>query len=97
MGTSNVFKFYLGAQLGIEQHFTAQCIQLPVKQFGISLFTEKILRHARKLGIKIHFWTINNSALMQKLLELDVDGIMTDDCILLKKIMEEKHKWPASI
>ena len=97
MGTSNVIKFYLGAQLGIEQHFTAQCIQLPVEQFGISLVTQTILRHARKLGIKIHFWTINNSALMQKLLELDVDGIMTDDCALLKKIMEEKHKWPASI
>jgi 3-deoxy-D-manno-octulosonate 8-phosphate phosphatase KdsC-like HAD superfamily phosphatase len=31
---------------------------------------------------------------MQKLLALDVDGIMTDDCALLKKIMEEKHKWP---
>ena len=95
MGTSNVFKFYLGAQLGIKQNFTAQCIQLPIKQFGISLITQKILRHARKLGIKIHFWTINNSGLIQKLLELDVDGIMTDDCILLKTIMEKKHKWPA--
>ena len=94
MGTSNVIKFYLGAQLGIEQHFTAQCIQLPVKQFGISLVTQTILRHARKLGIKIHFWTINNPKVMQKLLALDVDGIMTDDCALLKKIMEEKHKWP---
>jgi hypothetical protein len=31
---------------------------------------------------------------MQKLLELNVDGIMTDDCVLLKKTMEEKHKWP---
>ena len=97
MGTSNVIKFYLGAQLGIEQNFSAQCIQLPVKQFGISLVTDTILRHARKLGIKIHFWTINNPTVMQKLLELDVDGIMTDDCALLKKIMEEKHKWPASI
>ena len=94
MGTSNVIKFYLGAQLGIEQHFTAQCIQLPVKQFGISLVTQTILRHARKLGIKIHFWTINNPKVMQKLLELNVDGIMTDDCVLLKKTMEEKHKWP---
>jgi len=94
MGTSNVIKFYLGAQLGIEQHFTAQCIQLPVKQFGISFVTQTILRHARKLGIKIHFWTINNPKVMQKLLALDVDGIMTDDCVLLKKIMEEKHKWP---
>ena len=94
MGTSNVIKFYLGAQLGIGQDFTAQCIQLPIKQFGISFITEKVLRYARLLGIKIHFWTINNPVTMQKLLELNVDGIMTDDCVLLKKTMEEQNKWP---
>jgi hypothetical protein len=32
---------------------------------------------------------------MQKLLELNVDGIMTDDCVLLKKIMKKKNKWPS--
>ena len=95
MGTSNVIKFYLGAQLGIEQHFTSQCIQLPIKMFGISLTTRKVLRYARKLGIKIHFWTINNPVIMQKLLELNVDGIMTDDCVLLKEIMKEQNKWPV--
>ena len=97
MGTNNAIKFYLGAQLGIEQNFTAHCIQLPIKQFGISLVERKVLRHAHKLGIKIHFWTINNPTTIRKLLELNVDGIMTDDCVLLKTIMEEKHKWPASI
>ena len=95
MGTSNVIKFYLGAQLGIEQHFTSQCIQLPIKMFGISLTTRKVLSYARKLGIKIHFWTINNPVIMQKLLELNVDGIMTDDCVLLKEIMKEQNKWPV--
>ena len=97
MGTSNVIKFYLGAQLGTEQHFTSQCIQLPIKMFGISLTTRQVLSYARKLGIKIHFWTVNNPVVMQNLLELNVDGIMTDDCALLKTIMEEKHKWPVSI
>ena len=95
MGTSNVIKFYFGAQLGIRQNFTAQCIQLPIKQFGISLITEKVLRYARKLGIKTHFWTINSPATMQRLIELKVDGIMTDDCVLLKKIMEKQNKWPG--
>jgi len=95
MGTSNVIKFYFGAQLGIRQNFTAQCIQLPIKQFGISLITEKVLRYARKLGIKTHFWTINSPATMQRLIELKVDGIMTDDCVLLKIIMEKQNKWPG--
>ena len=95
MGASNVIKFYLGAQLGIEQHFTSQCIQLPIKMFGISLTTRKVLSYARKLGIKIHFWTINNPVIMQQLLELNVDGIMTDDCVLLKEIMKEQNKWPV--
>ena len=95
MGTSNVIKFYLGAQLGVEQHFTSQCIQLPIKMFGISLTTRKVLSYARKLGIKIHFWTINNPVIMQQLLELNVDGIMTDDCVLLKEIMKEQNKWPV--
>lgn len=96
MGTSNVIKFYFGAQLGIEQNFTAQCIQLPIGQFGISFMTEKVLQYARKLGIKIHFWTINDSVTMQRLLELDVDGIMTDDCVLLKDVMKKQNKWPGS-
>ena len=95
MGTSDVIKFYLGAQLGIEQQFTSQCIQLPIKMFGISLTTRKVLSYARKLGIKIHFWTINNPVIMQQLLELNVDGIMTDDCVLLKEIMKEQNKWPV--
>ena len=95
MGTSNVIKFYFGAQLRIGQEFTAQCIQLPIKQFGISLITEKLLRYARKLRIKTHFWTINSPATMQRLIELNVDGIMTDDCVLLKKIMEKQNKWPG--
>ncbi len=95
MGTRDVIKFYLGAQIQRNQSFTSQCIQLPIKQFGISLMTEKVLKYARKLGIKIHFWTINDPVTMQKLLELNVDGIMTDDCVLLKKIMKKKNKWPS--
>ena len=94
MGTSNVIKFFVGAQLGIKQNFTSQCIQLPIKQFGISLITRKILKYADQLGIRIHFWTINDPSIMKKLIELNVDGIMTDDCILLKDVMQKYNEWP---
>ena len=94
MGTSNVIKFFVGAHLGIKQNFTSQCIQLPIKQFGISLITRKILKYADQLSIRIHFWTINDPTIMKKLIELNVDGIMTDDCILLKDVMQKHNEWP---
>jgi len=96
MGTSNVIKFYLGSHSGFRLNFSAQCIQLPIAQFGISLMTKNIIKYAKKLNIKIHFWTINDAPTIKKLLDLNVNGIMTDDCILLKELMLERGKWPQT-
>ena len=51
---------------------------------------------AKKLNIKIHFWTINDASTINKLLDLNVNGIMTDDCVLLKELMRERGKWPQT-
>jgi len=96
MGTSSVLKFYFSAYSGFKLDFSAQCIQLPIAQFGISLMTQNIIRHAKRLNIKIHFWTVNDAPTIKKLIDLNVNGIMTDDCVLLRKIMLEHGKWPAT-
>ena len=41
MGTSNVIKFFIGAQLGIKQNFTSQCIQLPINNLAFPLLPEE--------------------------------------------------------
>ena len=58
--------------------------------------TKNIIKYAKKLNIKIHFWTINDASTIKKLLDLNVNGIMTDDCVLLKKLMRERGKWPQT-
>ena len=41
----------------------------------------------QSLGLKIHVWTINDEDTMQKLINLGVDGIITDRPKLLKDVL----------
>ena len=42
---------------------------------------------AHRLGLKIHVWTINDREEMEYLLELGVDGIITDDPVLFGEVL----------
>lgn len=55
-------------------------------QVPIGLATEEKVRLARKLGVKMHIWTIDDREDMERLWALGVDGIMTDDPVLLKDV-----------
>ena len=45
--------------------------------------------HAHELGMYVHVWTINDEQEMRDLIEMGVDGIMTDDPPLLTKVIDE--------
>ena len=40
--------------------------------------TRDFVEAAHRLNLKVHVWTINDPAQMQQLIEIGVDGIMTD-------------------
>ena len=44
----------------------------------------------------VHLWTINDRALIEELLDLGVDGIMTDETALLREVYRERALWPTS-
>lgn len=56
--------------------------QLPTQQrvgpFTLRLDTPRLIETAHRLGIKVHYWTINDEATMERLLLLGADGIITD-------------------
>jgi glycerophosphoryl diester phosphodiesterase len=53
-------------------------LQVPPSYEGIAIVTAESVAAAHRLGLEVHVWTINDAAEMDALLDLGVDGIMTD-------------------
>ena len=51
---------------------------------------ETVVREARALGLKVLAWTVNDPALMNRLMDMGVDGIVTDSPELLRAQMQAR-------
>ena len=47
----------------------------------------------KSLNIKVIAWTINDTNEINRLIDLGVDGIMTDNISVLKEILVKKNLW----
>ncbi|MGE0877527.1 MAG: glycerophosphodiester phosphodiesterase [Acidimicrobiia bacterium] len=70
-------------------------IQVPVKYGPIPVADKGFVRAAHKRGIDVHVWTIDDAPTMNRLLDLGVDGIMTDRPTVLKDVLISRGAWPA--
>jgi glycerophosphoryl diester phosphodiesterase len=55
-----------------------EALQIPSRFADRDLVTEALLSHCQKHAIQVHVWTINEGSEMKRLLELGVDGLITD-------------------
>ena len=55
-----------------------QAVQIPPEFQGVPLITTETVAAAHALGCEMHVWTINEPPEMERLLDLGVDGIMSD-------------------
>jgi glycerophosphoryl diester phosphodiesterase len=60
------------------------------------MVTKASVDYAHKCGLQVHVWTINTESTMHELLDMGVDGLMTDDCALLKKVLLSRNLWGAA-
>jgi glycerophosphoryl diester phosphodiesterase len=65
----------------------ADCVQVPLRQGPIPIVTPGFLRAAHRAGLPVHVWTVNDEQVMRDLLDLEVDGIMTDEPRLLRELL----------
>jgi glycerophosphoryl diester phosphodiesterase len=73
----------------------AQCVQMPLR-YGPVRFTEpRCIDLAHRLGLQVHVWTINDRTTMQRLLDLGVDAIITDDIVALRDVLRARELWHA--
>jgi glycerophosphoryl diester phosphodiesterase len=68
----------------------ADCIQVPISQGPIPIVTERFIAAAHRAGLPVHVWTINDEATINELLDLEVDGIMSDRLRLLKDVLTHR-------
>lgn len=75
--------------------FTAACVQVPVRWAGVPVVTGRLLAAAHQRGLQVHVWTVNDPDEMHRLLDLGVDGLMTDRPDVLKRVYEDRDIWVA--
>jgi len=67
---------------------SVRCAQLP-----IGMATAPLIARAHAAGLQVHIWTVNDRELMTSLLDLGVDGIMTDKTELLRDVLIDRGEW----
>ncbi|GAA0210407.1 glycerophosphodiester phosphodiesterase [Actinomadura nitritigenes] len=70
------------------------CAQVPYGLGPVPFVTESFIAEAHRLGLKVHAWTVNDPAAMNRLLDIGIDGIMTDDLVALRHVMASRDLWP---
>jgi glycerophosphoryl diester phosphodiesterase len=66
-----------------------------LRAFGIALVEPGFLARAHRAGLAVDVWTVDDAAEMHRLLDLGVDGIMTDSPSVLRSVLEDRAQWPA--
>jgi glycerophosphoryl diester phosphodiesterase len=73
---------------------TAPVAQVPVRQGPLPVVDRAFITALHRRDQAVHVWTIDDEPTMVRLLELGVDGIMTDRPAVLKAVMETRGVWP---
>jgi glycerophosphoryl diester phosphodiesterase len=68
---------------------TGVAYQIPVSHKGMNVVTPSLVRTAHSLGQEVHVWTIDDPVEMRRLLEMDVDGIVTNRPDIALQVVEE--------
>jgi glycerophosphoryl diester phosphodiesterase len=70
--------------------------QLPHRFGRLTVVDSALLRAAHASGREVHVWTVDDPAEMTELLDLGVDGILSDRPDLLREVLDGRGAWTPS-
>ena len=88
-GPQAAMSMYTASRVGRTVHLAPDAYQLPARIRGASV-DAKLVDAVHAAGAHIHTWTVNDAEDMRELLDLGVDGIITDRPDLLNLVLEER-------
>ncbi|MCL1838946.1 MAG: glycerophosphodiester phosphodiesterase [Propionibacteriaceae bacterium] len=92
-GTAVVAVQKLLFSLGIAARVSDACVLQVPRKHGITVVTPRFVQQAHRCGLKVHVWTVNDTSEMNRLIDIGVDGIITDRVKLLKQVCVERGLW----
>lgn len=69
------------------------CLQVPEKAGAIRVVSERTVAAAHASGAQVHVWTVNDAEDMRRLLDLGVDGLISDRADVLRDVLLERGQW----
>ncbi|WP_418276788.1 glycerophosphodiester phosphodiesterase family protein [Isoptericola jiangsuensis] len=97
-GRAEVVAFLLSARLrlraGVRRALRdVDALQVPVAQGRVHVVDASTVAAAHAAGRQVHVWTIDDPAEMDRLIDLGVDGIVTDRADLLRDVLRRRGLW----
>jgi glycerophosphoryl diester phosphodiesterase len=71
-------------------------LQVPHRRGRLPVVTAALVRRAHAAGAHVHVWTVDEPAEMEELLDLGVDGLITDRTDVLKDVLTRRGQWRRS-
>mgnify|MGYP003493145931 CR=1 FL=1 len=98
MGVRTVARLVLAAHLGRPMRVPAGVVaaQVPVRSGPMPVVTPRFVRYCHAMGLQVHVWTVDDPTEMHRLLDLGVDGIMTDQLDVLRDTLVSRGVWPGA-
>jgi glycerophosphoryl diester phosphodiesterase len=88
-----VRRFLRGRRLVSTLAGPAAALQVPHRRGRLRVVTAEFVARAHAAGLPVHVWTIDDPAEMHELLDLGVDGLMSDRTDVLRAVLMERGQW----
>jgi glycerophosphoryl diester phosphodiesterase len=69
------------------------CVQVSFRHRRLTVVTPGFVRRAHRIGVPVHVWTIDDPAEMRYLLDIGVDGLMSDRVDVLQEVLRDRGEW----
>ena len=92
-GPKKVVKFLAGKFTFSKFKSDYHCLQVPQRSGPVRIITHDFVERAHSRGLQVHVWTVDDPNEMNELLDLGVDGLMTDEPSILKNVLIERGEW----
>ncbi|GAA1284900.1 glycerophosphodiester phosphodiesterase family protein [Saccharothrix xinjiangensis] len=96
MGPRNVGALWAAGRLRVANlPVRGMIAQVPAVQGRLRVVDGRFVRAAHRRGLEVHVWTIDEEPVMRALLDLGVDGLVTDRPDRLREVLASRGAWTS--